>query len=97
LTAQPVAKAPITTAPAGPTTESCAPPNNITARKSKPAVANTTDAVRRRAIADISQPVRGDDQIPGKRRSLADTLKYAERGRINSERDPEFRKSGFNS
>src|ERR1700735_4867956 len=85
LTAQPVAKAPMVTTPAGPTTESCAPPNNITATKSKPAVANATSAIRRGAIADISQPVRGDDQIPGKRRSLADTLKYAERGRSNSD------------
>jgi hypothetical protein len=85
------------TAPAGPTTESCAPPNKIAATKSKPAVANTTSSVRRGAIADISQPVRGDDQIPGKRRSLADTLKYAERGRSHSEGAPEFRNSGVNS
>src|ERR1700735_1563490 len=95
LTAQPVAKAPMMTTPAGPTTESCAPPNNIAARKSKPAVDHPTSAMRRGAIADISQPVRGGNQIPGKRRSLADTLKYAERSRSNSERDPEFRKSGF--
>jgi hypothetical protein len=67
------------TEPAGPTLESCVPPNNIAARKSRPAVANTTSAIRRGVIADISLPVRGGHQIPGKRRSLADTLKYAER------------------
>src|ERR1700722_14030017 len=97
LTAQPVAKAPMITAPAGPTTESCGPPNNMTARKNKPAVANATSAMRRGAIADISQPVSGGNQIPGKRRSLADTLKYAERGRSNSEDAPEFRNFGLNS
>src|SRR6202042_1777780 len=97
LIAQPVAKAPMITAPTGPTLESPVSPNNITAKKSKPAVANTTSAMRRGAIADISQPVRGGNQIPGKRRSLADTLKYAERGRSNSEDAPEFRNFGLNS
>jgi hypothetical protein len=97
LTAQPVAKALMITAPTGPTPESCGPPNNITAKKSKPAVANTISAIRRGGNADISQPVRSEHQTPGKRRSPADTLKYAERCRSNSTSAPEFRNFGLNS
>jgi hypothetical protein len=93
------------TMPAGPIAATPAEPewplpaNNITANTSKPAVANATSIIRRGVIADISQPVRGGHQIPGKRRSLVNTLKvntlkYAECGRSNFDTAPEFRKSG---